>query len=120
MCVFVCVCVCFGIYVFLFSLSFTGVLIIYLLALPSVYEHPQYVAILVTESLDVTCSFKAKPAANISWLYARTGIPDATILNITTIENNNKPYIITTSNMSWETTEEDKIKSIILVMLLII
>ena len=80
----------------------------YLLASPSVYQHPQTTVIIVNESLDITCSFKAKPAANISWFHEGSGIPDITVLNITTSESNNKPYIITTSNMSWKTKDEDK------------
>ena len=60
----------------------------------------------------ISCSFNAKPVANITWIYDEVGTPDIHVLNITTHEMDNNKYITTTSNLSWKTTNEDKRNSI--------
>ena len=84
----------------------------YFLALPSVQGHPQDTVVLVNETLTTSCSFNAKPPANITWIYEQSGRPDTTVLNITTSETNNEPCTITTSVLSWKTTHHDQRKLI--------
>ncbi|KAK2139411.1 hypothetical protein LSH36_1806g00000 [Paralvinella palmiformis] len=93
-------------------LSVSNSTVLHILSIPSVQQHPQDTAILISDPLVMTCSFTAKPVSNITWIYEQSGSPDVNVLNITTSEMNSNPYIITTSTLSWKTTDEEKRKSV--------
>ncbi|KAK2142337.1 hypothetical protein LSH36_968g00018 [Paralvinella palmiformis] len=79
-------------------------------AIPSVQQHPEDTTIVVSEPLFMSCSFSAKPAANIIWIYKQSDLPDANVINITNSEIYSYPYITTASTLSWKTPDEDKRK----------
>ena len=77
---------------------------IYVLAMPSVSQQPQNTTILVNESLAVTCGFMAKHATNVTWMRGVSDKPNTTIIQITTTNTENGPYTVTTSSMTWKTS----------------
>ena len=62
--------------------------------------------------MHVTCSFQAKPALNITWIYNVYDDPDTTIIHITHNITDNNPYVITTSTLTWKTNNDDERKTV--------
>ena len=81
-------------------------------ALPSVKQQPKNTQILVNESLDLFCVISAKPEASVSWRYETTGSPETTILNTQTTTDSTGNYDVTTSILTWQTSDDSMRKTI--------
>ena len=68
--------------------------------------------ILVNQSLDLSCVISAKPEASVSWRYETTESPDTTILNTQTNTDSTGNYDVTTSTLTWQTSEYNMRKTI--------
>ena len=67
---------------------------------PSVVQKPQSIEVVVTQIIELVCSYKAKPEAIISWLYnGKTSLPVA--MNVTSMSSRDGVYTRTTSVLSW-------------------
>lgn len=60
----------------------------------------------------MTCSYKAKPAVDIFWIYNISGDPDTSIIDIHNYVIDNNPYTITKSSLTWNINNEDKRKTV--------
>ena len=89
---------------FIYLVLFTGI--------PSVLQDPSNSSMLVNETLNVACSFTAKPEANISWIRGTSDIPDMSPINVTFINTDDGPYTITTSKMTWRTSVLDERRTV--------
>ena len=82
------------------------------LAFPSVLLNLNDTAILVNETLDISCVFKAKPAATVTLIYNMSEERDTSVINISSNEHNDGPYTITTSTISWKTSNKNHRKTV--------
>ena len=83
-----------------------------ILAIPSVLEDPKDTTILVNETLNTTCVYKAKPKSAVTWIYNMSENPNSEVINISSTEQSDGPYMKTTSIISWKTSEENQRKAV--------
>ena len=74
-------------------------------AIPSTLQHLEDTTILVNETLNLSCTFTAKPVSTITWIYNISQEPDFTIISIESADISDGPYTITSSTMSWKTSD---------------
>jgi hypothetical protein len=74
-------------------------------AIPSTLQNLKDTTILVNETLNLSCTFTAKPGSTITWIYNISQEPDLTIISIESADISDGPYTITSSTMSWKTSD---------------
>ena len=86
--------------------------ILFYKAIPLAIRDLEDATILVNETLNTSCIYKAKPASIVTWIYNMTEEPNTEVIDISSFEQSDGPYTVTISTITWKTSDETQRKTV--------